>query len=95
MQAVKPDDAAATAPALEFAPPFFGSRRIATLLRQRQVDTEDRSFAQALAFGRDRPAMQLDEVTRNGESQTEAALFSRNRSFGLAKTIEHVRQELC
>src|ERR1051325_5086066 len=38
--------------------------------------------------------MQLNEVPRDRQTQSQSALLPRNRSFRLTKTIEHVRQEL-
>ena len=38
--------------------------------------------------------MQFDEVPSNCETQPEAAVLASRAAIGLAKPVEHVRQEL-
>src|SRR5262249_41275312 len=38
--------------------------------------------------------MHLDDVTRDGQAETQTAVFPRGRAVGLAETLEDVRQKL-
>ena len=60
----------------------------------RQDDRERRSLAAPLAVGADGPAVQLDEVPRDRQAQSEAAVDARGRAVSLAEAIEHEREEL-
>ena len=40
------------------------------------------------------PAVQLDQVAHDGETEPEAAVRARGAAVGLAEALEHVRQEL-
>src|ERR1044072_1283221 len=91
---MEPDYTGATAPPFNFTSPLLGTRRISSLLSEGQIDREHRTLSQTLALRSDRPAMQFNQVARDGESQSESTLLSRDRSLSLAKTIEHIRQEI-
>src|SRR6185369_11297572 len=45
------------------------------------------------AFDLDRAAMQFDQVTGDGQAETEAAVPPREAAVGLAKAVEHERQK--
>src|SRR6185369_18032846 len=86
---VKPHHAFASAPPVDFTLALFRTRRIASLLRHRQIDRKLRSLTEPLTLRPDRAAMQLDEVPRHSQTQSEPALLARDRSFRLPETIEH------
>ena len=94
MYSIEPDAIAVTPSPVNFTPALFSSRRIASLLRQRQIDRERRSLTDSAALRGDRSAVQLNQVPRHRKAQPESALLSRDRSFRLSKTIEDVGQKL-
>jgi hypothetical protein len=77
------------------------TRLAARLIRQhgagpcdRQRDREGRAFAKPLARGARRPAVQLDYVTHNGESQSQSTLLAACTTVLLPEVFENVRQKL-
>src|SRR6185437_13329317 len=48
----------------------------------------------ARAGGLNLAAVQLDDVTHDGESQPHSGVLTRARAVSLTKTVEHVRQKL-
>src|SRR6185295_11358654 len=61
---------------------------------QRQSDCKTRSAIFSLTLRANRTAVYLDEVTRNGESESETSMLSSRRAVGLTEAFKHVRQEL-
>ena len=61
---------------------------------QRQPHAERRALAFAGAGRVHRAAVHLDDVADDGEAQPETAGLSRRASVGLAKALEHMRQEI-
>ena len=68
----------------------WGSRIAAT---HRKRDRERRAGAGPVALGANVPAMQLDDLVRDGEAEAEAAVLARHRAVRLPEAIEHVGQE--
>src|ERR1043166_4405074 len=60
---------------------------------QRKSDSEDCARAGADVLCRDQPAVQLDEVAYDRESEAEPAMGTSGRAVRLSKTFEHVRQK--
>ena len=60
--------------------------------RDRQQDGERRAAILALAVGRDRAAVQLDQVLDEREAEAEAAVRARAGAVGLPEPLEDVRQ---
>src|ERR671926_319942 len=61
---------------------------------QRQADRESRAAPRACALSLDRAAVQLDQLTHDGETETETAVHARHARIGLAEAVEDVRQKL-
>ena len=59
---------------------------------QRHRERRTRSHAHALCP--DGPAVQLDELLRDGEPKTQPAMTPRGRSVRLPEALEQVRKEL-
>src|SRR4029079_5291981 len=62
--------------------------------RKRQAHDERRPMAFAGAFRTDRPAVQLDELLRDREPESEAAVRASRRAVALREAAENVRQEV-
>jgi hypothetical protein len=50
--------------------------------------------AWAFTLDLDAPAVQLDEVAHDRQSESKSAVTPRRRAVGLTEALEHVRQEL-
>src|SRR4029079_5838463 len=59
----------------------------------RKGEGEGRSKAGSGALGADPPAVELDQMARDGEAQPEAALPPRDRCALLLQAFEDVREE--
>src|SRR5207244_2688000 len=60
--------------------------------RQRHV--EGRAFGEAIARGLDGAPMQLDEMTGDGQPESQAAVFAGRSRIRLTEALEDVREEL-
>lgn len=56
----------------------------------RQFHAKRRSLPWAIAMRLDRSTVKLDEMPGNAESQSEAAMFPRERGISLAETLKPV-----
>ena len=57
----------------------------------RQRDAERRAVSRTVALDPDATALRFDQVSRDEESQAEAANAPRHRTVQLTETFEHVR----
>src|SRR5438445_782627 len=80
--------------AIEPAARRLGRNRVRVRGGEGKVDGEDGSAALARALGIDVPAVQLDDVTHNGEAEPEAAVSAADRCLALTEAIEDERKEL-
>ena len=62
--------------------------------RGRESDDEQGAFADPAADGRDRAAVQFDDVFGDRQTETETPFPSRHLRPGLAKGLEDLRQPL-
>src|SRR5438445_9336275 len=60
---------------------------------EREADDERGALALPFALRLDGAAVQLDEVARDREAETEPAVRARERGIGLAEFVEHVREK--
>src|SRR5438094_3728399 len=61
---------------------------------QRQSHAERRALLGSPARRMNRPAVQLDQVTHDGETKSDASVLTGPRTGGLPETFEDVRQEI-
>src|SRR5207237_7160947 len=61
---------------------------------QRQADDERRSPELARALDLHRAAVELDQVTDDGQAEAEPAVAACGRALALTKALEDVRQEV-
>src|SRR5207237_5427785 len=59
-----------------------------------QPDREGGSASLAVAGGRDRPAVRLDQMLDDREPEPETAVAACRRAVRLSERLEYVRQEL-
>ena len=64
---------------------------LAGAVRERQRDDESCPFSESFALGANLAVMQLDDVSRDRQSESQAA--SLRRSLGLTQSLEHMRQK--
>ena len=56
-----------------------------------QLDDEGGAQPLAVALGADRPPVELDQVTNDGKSDSEAAIRTTGAAVGLPETLEKMR----
>src|SRR5262249_61420544 len=59
-----------------------------------ESDSEGGPAPRAGAAGGALPAVQLDQVAHNRQSQSQTALLSRGRALGLTETVKDVREKI-
>ena len=69
-------------------------RHVGVRDHQRQPDAKCRALPLAGAFRSHRAAVQLHQVTNDGEAETQAGVFARRPGVALTEAFEHERQEL-
>src|ERR1043165_5319722 len=62
--------------------------------QQRQPDCKGRPAIFSFTLPANRTAVYLDEMPRNGESESETTMLTSSRAIGLTEALEHVRQKL-
>src|SRR5262249_53294939 len=73
----------------------FDTRRVGSANRaDRQPNRERGTRLAAVAFGADRPAVELHDVADNREAQTEAAVLVSRSWLPFFEAFEHVREQL-
>src|SRR5438093_13714475 len=61
---------------------------------QRQSHAERRALLGSPARRMNRPAVQFDQVTHDGETKSDASVLTGRPTVGLPETLEDVRQEI-
>src|SRR6266481_4663859 len=80
--------------AIEPAARRLGQDRVRVSRGEGKVDGEGGSVALARALGIDVPAVQLDDVSHDGEPEPEAAVSAADRCLALSEAVEDERKEL-